>query len=211
MKLPVHTKLREHIACPALGARSHFLIDLGILEAHISIALMCLGKHGKVIVSNLSHGICALVDTVPDLMGDAPAKILTAHVLSSFVGHHRHSAHHTACGAPADTDVVARSVHKRFRKHPLVADILMPLGNLVYRLRGVLIQPLVLIEQVHHILHGIHGIQHLLSTHLRRAAACAGQNLRCRQREHHGIQKDIGSSQNTGLSVISVLIHQSIV
>ena len=85
----------------------------------------------------------------------------------------------------------------------------MSFRNLVLRLRRRLVQALVLIEQIHLVLHGLHGCQQSLCPLFRRSGSRAGQQLLGRKREHHGIQKDIRRAQNTVRLGVSV-IHMSV-
>ncbi len=75
-----------------------------------------------------------------DLMGNTPAKILSAtNPLTIRIRFRRSATCKPRCRAVLDSDMVASRIHKCARKHSLVTDIQMSLRNLVNRIRSVCI------------------------------------------------------------------------
>ena len=157
MELPVHAQLGEHIGRRSLGSGSHLLIDILVLESHSTIIIMGLSQYGKIIVGDFSHRISSLIDAVSDLMGNAPAKVTAAHISALTIRAHGNSSHHACRLRPFDADMVPRRIHEGLGEHPLITDVQMPLRVLIQRLSRVLVETLVLIEQIHHPFHGVHG------------------------------------------------------
>ena len=209
MKLPVHAKLGKYVGASALCAGRNLLVYIIILEAHAVVAVLSLRQHRKVIVGNLGYGISALVNAMPDLMGNAPPEVSAALVSALAVRRHRHGGYHACAGIPFNANVIAGGIHECPGEHPLVTDVQMALRYLVQRLFSACVQALVLIEQVHHAFHRIHGIQDLLRLLLHAAASRPIQNLLCRQGEHHGIQENVRSSQDTVLRII-IICHLAV-
>ncbi len=204
MELPVHSQLCEHIGSRSLRARSHFVIHIPVLEAHAAVIVLCLGQHRKVIIRNLRNGIASLVNTMSDLMGNPPSEISAALIPSFRIGLHRHTVHHSGCRPPFNSYMIAGSIHERSREHSLITNIQVALRYLIHGIGRGGIQSLMLVEEIHHIFHGIHGIQDCLRLLLCVTIFCTGQNLLRRQGQHHGIQQNIRRPQDTVCLVIIV-------
>ena len=141
---------------------------------------------------------------MPDLMGNAPSEIGTALPFAILIPHNRRCGHHAGGRTPSDSDMITRGIHKGSGKHSLIADIQMPQRNPVFHIRRIVIQSLVLVEQVHHLVHGIHGIQNFPGPFFRcrTSASGTGPDLLRRQGEHHGIQQNVRGSQNTLIRLV---------
>ncbi len=75
-----------------------------------------------------------------DLMGNAPAKILSAtNPLTIRIRFRRSATCKPRCRAVLNPDMVASRIHKCARKHSLVTDIQMPLRNLVNLISSICI------------------------------------------------------------------------
>ena len=107
MKLPVHTKLRKHIGRTALRTGCNLIIHIIVFEPYSVIIIMCLCKHRKIIVRDLCDRVGSLFDTMSDLMGDSPAKILTALIPAAIIRLYRNSVYHSRRRPPLDTYMVA--------------------------------------------------------------------------------------------------------
>ena len=163
MKLPVHAKLCKYIARIPFRAGGYLLKHLRILKAHRIIAILGLRQHGEVIIGHLRMGIGALVDLMPNLMGDSPAIVLAAYIFS-ILSRHRHTAHHSGRLIPLNANVIACRIHKGSCKHLHITDVQIPIGQMVLIYNAAvgslgkgIGQALVLIKQSHHAVHGLYG------------------------------------------------------
>ena len=210
MKLPVHSQLGKYIRSASLRTRSHLLVNLVILEPHTVICLFRLGKHGKIVISDLRNRIAALVDAVSDLMRNPPSEIISTLVSSLWICRQRITGYHTRRGTPFDSDVVAGRIHKCPRKHPLVPDVQMPgrigvfhIHRRSIRFLGILCQSLMLIEQMHHVLHRLRRRQDPFCI-----SSGPFQNLRCRKGKHHRIKHHIRCPQYA-FALFIITVHRS--
>ena len=200
VKLPVHRQLGEHIGVGAGGAAGDFVIDVLVVEAHAAIRR--LRKLGEVVVGDFGHRIAAVVDVMADLMRDAPAEIGAVLVRAVLIAGNGHAVGQAGHRTPLDADVVARRIHEGPGEHPHIADIQMLGGQVVGRSRAFQIrQALVLVEQFHHLVHGVQRMEQFF----RAAVIQARQKLRDRHRVHHLIQQDVGGVQDAVFLIVAFL------
>ena len=204
VQLPVESQLREHIAGMTGGAAGHLAVDGVVAETH---ALAGLGNLGEIVVGNFRHGIAALVDVVADLMGDAPAEEVAALVAAVLLHNDGVAFSQAGYRTPADADVVARRVHERAGKHTHIADVQV-LGRQTVLIPGArqIGQALMLVEQRHHLVHSVHGVEQALGFVSRGPAAQARQQLADRYRVHHLVQHHIGGVEDAGLCVVGAVV-----
>ena len=141
-----------------------------------------------------------------DFMGNAPAEIASADVLSVFFRFYRNTCHHTRDRSPFDADMSSTRIHKRACKHSLITDILTAYRHFIVcgSLR-ILAQTFVLVEQIDHIIHCLHGITELFRFLLTASVSKTAQYLRRCQREHHIAANQIRSLIDTVLRIPCML------
>ena len=87
----------------------------------------------------------------------------------------------------------------------------MTLGDCVYILFGICVKSLMLIEEIHHILHSLKGIQHLFRLLRCRACSCACNDLLGGEGQHHGIKHNVRCAQNAVSFAVLVFIYVFVV
>ena len=204
MQLPVQPQLGENVAGMAGGAAGDLAVDGVVAEAD---ALVGLGDLGEIVVGDFRHGIAALVDVVADLVGDAPAEEVAAAIAAILVQRDGLAAAQTGHRIPADADVVARRIHEGAGKHPHIPDIQVLGGQTVLvPCPGQVGQALVLVEQDHHLVHGVHRAEQAGGLVGRGTAAQTRQQLADRHRVHHLIQQHVGGVEDAGLGLIGTVV-----
>ena len=208
MQLPVHGKLCKDIGRISRCAGRHFLIDIVVAESHVVIRSVRLRKYRKIVVCYFCDRILALVDLMPDFMGNSPSKVRPACQPPVFIYRRLLCKNQILHGIPFDTNVVAARIHERSGEHLHIADVQMPGWDPVLLDHGCICpfrelvrQTFVLIEQFHHLIHRVHGVCH---------PSClipiskSGEDLRGRRGNHHMIQHNICCIVNAGLIVVRI-------
>ena len=210
-QLPVHGQLREHAAGAALVARGHAVVHVIVAEPGRGARAVGLRQLREVVVRHLGVGVLGLVDIVPDLVRDAPSEVRPGSLLAVAVHRDRRTLAEPRDRIPLDADVVARRVHERAREHARVADVEMLRGQQVAldhgrvgsRVEGIG-QALVLVEQLHHLIHGVERGEQPSRALVGGARTRPGQHLLGRYRVHHLVEHDVGGVQDAVLGIVAV-------
>ena len=165
MELPVHGKTCKHIFRTAFCTRSDLLIHILIFIAYRIICLLCLCQNGIIIVGYLGDSIGRLIDDMAYLMGNSPAKKLSAHIFS-IITFNRYTACKAAHTAPFDTHMKPAGIHKGSGKHSHVTYVQTAGRQIIFAailgsqclVSIIITQSFVLVKQCHHLFHSLTGL-----------------------------------------------------